>query len=798
MADDGDDPSIERGDGAQPPTPPRGSLPLLYQNLTLQRVALAVFVGLAGAIVLVTIVALIIPQDNDKSLAISRTLTVLLITALACAAVAWLDGANFLMLGRGMKHLLTIQRAAVASFVGASLATIGVAIFVALSALFAGGLEKGLYALASIEFLLKLAAVSAIVVLMTLRKPLIWRPNSAQKRDAQNAKDNEDGGNPADDDQEDNGRLEFGGLSFAFSLVVIAALIVPGEDLMRMASMFFGGQEKLEQYLPSRPVVTVEDDLSNQITRAVIQSIASRDMFASMSLPELERQIDSLALQNQIFAVIADNLLNNVERRGALTLLREVCDDNEDTLIFANSDDRVLAEHIAFLSAEGLIEHPYGDINSIEITNYGSNVVKKSTGGNCRDIATAEPLVATSSDDATIASVPYENTLTLPAQGVTFAIGLPEGRYRAELVAIDRIDPVLELLTEDGATVILTDDDGGPGFLDSGLDFDVTAAGQKFTLRASTIDGQGGRASLRLIQRQTAITATSQDSPLSSPRVRQIDVATSTRTIGAVPFSEAFPVSSTGTIFQLALEGGQYRASLIASDSVDPFLQLFDAEGALVDENDDDDEAGGVNSAISFTIQEGERYFVRASSYGDRPGAAQLLIDQAPVDSAAQIILDNPAVPLADVADVPPGGAVFSFQALTTGEHSIQTSLPPGNQSADSDLVAVLFRVSGEQRDQIAYDDDSGFNNFPGISAVLTQGETYLLVLRHYGTDAKQTPVAISVSPPVSTDASAPPVVPDASEAPAPSDVTTPDTAAESAPAAEPVPTGSDGSQSSP
>lgn len=781
-------------DGNQPDD---SKLPWVLRALSLQRVALAVFVGLAIAIVLVTLVALLIPQDEQKSLAISRTLTVLLITALSCAAIAWFDRNNAVMLGRGVRHLLSIQRAAVASFVAASVATVSVAIFVALSALFAGGLEKGLYALASIEFLLKLAAVSAIIVLMTLRKPLVASVAQTKRPD-----EDTDDPPPVEVDREDNGRLEFGGFSFAFSLVVIAALIVPGEDLMRMATMFFGGQEKLEQYLPTRPVVTVEDDLSNQITRAVVQSIASRDMFSTMSLPELERQLDVLALQNQIFAVIADNLLNNVERRGALTLLREVCDDNEDTLIFANSDDRVLAEHIAFLAAEGLIDQPYGDLNSIEITNYGSNVVKKSTGGNCKDIAVAEPLVGTSSDDATIASVPYENTLTLPAQGVTFVIGLPVGLYRAELVAIDRIDPVLELLTVDGTTVIRTDDDGGPGFLDSGLDFDITDAQQKFTLRASTIDGQGGRASLRLIPRQTAIAPTIADNLLSSPRTRQIDITTSASTIDVVPFSQSFPISSSGTVFQLALGRGQYRASLVASDAVDPFLQLFDASGQLVSENDDDEDAGGVNSALTFTIEDDERYFIRTSSYdGRRNGAARLLIEQAPVDTAAQIILDNPAVPLTDVADIPADGAVFSFQAMTTGEHTIQTSLPPGSQPSDSDLVAVLFRVNGEQRDQIAFDDDSGFNGFPGISTVLTQGETYLLVLRHYSAGAKPAPVAISISPPVSaTPAAQQPLALEGSETPVnPAEVAP----AEAPPVPEEVPavvplTGSDGSQSDP
>jgi hypothetical protein len=766
-------------DSPPPDDPPQS--PLL-QALTLQRVALAVFAGLALAIVLVTLVALLIPQDEQKSLAISRTMTVLLITALACAAIAWFDRTNSMMLGRGVRHLLSIQRAAVASFVGASVATVGVAIFVALSALFAGGLEKGLYALASIEFLLKLAAVSAIIVLMTLRKPLVTSVAPPRKQ----GEGDDDSPPTVEVDREDNGRLEFGGLSFAFSLVVIAALIVPGEDLMRMASMFFGGQDKLEQYLPTRPVVTVEDDLSNQIARAVVQSIAARQMFADLSLPELEREIDSLALQNQIFGVIANNLINNVERRGALTLLREVCDDNEDTLIFANSDDRVLAEHIAFLAAEGLIDQPYGDLNSIEITSYGSSVVKNSTGGNCKDTASTVELAVASTDDPTITTAPFETTLTLPNQGSVFALELPPDRYRAELVAIDRTDPVLELLNTEGA-IIQRDDDGGPGFLDAGLDFVVATAGQSFILRASTIGGQGGRASLRLFR------APPPESNFPSPtglvdRLSQIDTSADMRVIGAVPHNQPLSISSEGTVLELDLDSGTFKISLSAVGDADPILELFDAAGNLLEESDD---ATGINAALTVTFTEGDRFFIRASNYRGVPGDAVLYVDHAPADPGAVVVLERPPVPLVETAEIPPSGMAFFFEALTTGDHRIHTARPTGSQGADDDLVAVLFRGTAGDYSQIASDDDSGLDRFPVISARLTAGETYLLVLRHYGENAKATPVAISVTPRVSVAGA------NAVSAQAPADTPAATEQEATSPPAT-IPTDSGGSQSNP
>ena len=665
----------------------------LWGFWTLHNIALVIFVGLALAIGIIAVRTIVYPGETGSDpFAVSRTLAVLLIASLACAVMAWLDHPNATMLGRGLRHLLTIQRAAVASFIVSGTATIGVAIFVALTALFSGELKRGLYALASIEFLLKLTAVSAIVVLITLRKPSVRRTTAVQQ-----AAPEPNGGVVVveDEEEEDRGRLEFGNLAFAFSLVVIAGLIVPSEDLMRLASMFFGGEKKVEDYLPQRPLVSVEDDLSGQIVEAIEGSLPMRQMMGRM-IGE-DQLVLTNALKLEVESVLHDVVMDGVRRIGAWPLLEDICHDRADTMIFSNADERLLAEHLTYLAAEGLVEYPYGDINSLELTRYGNLVVSKYTGQNC----------AASADQAVPTQMASSDSLTL------------------------------------------------------------------------------------------------------SPRVSQIDVNTSGRTIDQVPFSETMGITNSGMVVQLSLEEGEYRASLIASDRVDPFLQLFDADGALRDENDDDPDVGALNSAITFRVGDGEKLFLRVSSYDNRQGDALLRIEPATieVDPASEIIDEQIAVPLTAQADVPTEGVVFYFRAQTTGEHIIQTALPPGSQPGDTDLVAVLFRISGQQREQIAFDDDSGFNNFPALSAELTADETYLLVLRHYEAGAQKASVSISVSPPVSTtDASGqplmldgPPATVDSGEDPT-STGPQPDTAAEPAPAAEPVPaaepapTGSPGS----
>ena len=166
---------------------PNGRENSFLAMLSLQSVALLVFAGLALTIAIIAIFTAIIPTEPHQGFLVSHLLDVLLIAAAICIGLAWLSAANTKMLGSGFKHLLSIHRAAIASFVLSSTATIGILFYVVGATASSAEIQHGLYLLAAIEFLLKLTAVSAIIVLITLRRaPVIVpaRPNVVAEADS--------------------------------------------------------------------------------------------------------------------------------------------------------------------------------------------------------------------------------------------------------------------------------------------------------------------------------------------------------------------------------------------------------------------------------------------------------------------------------------------------------------------------------------------------------------------------------------------------------------------------------------
>jgi hypothetical protein len=444
----------------------------------LEVVGTAIFAALALAAALLTLIPALTP-DLEDSVPVQAVI-LLLLAALAIAAVVWMNRDNALMIGRGLRHLLSINRAAVACFIISGTATVVILIYVAVAALSSVSVNHGLYLLASIEFLLKLTAVSAIIVLITLRRAPVGTPALAQSDVA------------AIDETEERGRLEFGSLAFAFGLVVIAALVVPTDELMRFGAMFFGGDKELEDYLPQRPVVRVEEDVPAQITMAVVQNTAQlRSAVGRMELQQQQQFYNDLHAQIElvIYSVVADR----VKRIGAWTLFEQICDNTEDAVIFFNSDNRLVSEHISFLASEGLIEFPYGDINSLEVTPYGNKVMSKEIGRTC---AGSEQASDTSTSGIPTINAPGSLSVRISPEGELLRLSLPEGNYMASLTPIDRVDPVMQLL--DAANILVQqDDDGGPGDFDAEIRFSVRE-GEDYFIRAYSFDNRLGEAVLRI------------------------------------------------------------------------------------------------------------------------------------------------------------------------------------------------------------------------------------------------------------------------------------------------------------
>lgn len=507
-------------DGGGDADDPRGMRGWLGRAWTFQSVALLVFVGLAATTVLVALVSLIVPSPASDSFLVTRTLSVLLTLAVVCAVLAWLDQANARMFGDGVRHLLTVNRAAIAAFIAAGAATIGVCLFVAFAALFSGRVQHGLYILAAIQFLLKLAAVSAIIVLITLRRaPPLVDAQGANAVVAQAA-----GQAVVAEAPEDRGRLEFGSLAFAFGLVVIAGLVMPNEDLMRLSSMFFGGEKKIEDYLPRQPILALDDDLGNLIVTSVSSSAGFQR--AMEQLDAEDEQSIMASIRSSVRTVMYDTAIANARRTGTLDILERICHGTEEDILFANSTNRILADHLTYLVGEGLIRIIYDDLTSMMVTEYGDEVMYKYAGTHCDGY---EEDLQGVGDTARMLTSGARVLISIDESPKSFGLSLEPGTYFAALVSQDDSDPVLQLLDQEG-TILQEDDDSGPGQFDATIYFTVDSANQGLVLRAKTFSGLSGNAELFVDEAsadlpQAANRAVSSSSRRYSPAMTAEDLA---------------------------------------------------------------------------------------------------------------------------------------------------------------------------------------------------------------------------------------------------------------------------------
>ena len=626
-----------------PPGPP-GPLGPWWSLWIVQNAAILVFVALSIAAVLLAFYLLAFwprsfdLEDNERGL--PAQILNALVTAIGIAlAFAWLNSANAQILGRGFRHLLSIHRAAVASFVVSAGATVAILIYVTITVAAAAEVKHGLYLLAIIELLLKLTAVSAIIVLITLRR------TSSMVMPAALAA----GQTPTTtlEEAEDRGRLEFGSLAFAFGLVVIAALVVPTDDLMRISSMMFGGDKKIEDYLPQRPLVRVQDDMAGQIAVAVRNVPGIQGVINSLDLTERDRV--STSIEATIKSVVYNIVGDSVKRIGAWPLFEDICLGTEDPIISTNLSNKLVGEHIAYLAGEGLIDFPYGDVNSLDITQYGSEVMNKNGGPPC----------VLSAASSTSSPTPSSNSIS--DQSRSDALGEETGVSDGHLTA------------------------------------------------------------------------------------------RSERALTTVPDQIAIPISLQPETIRVALQEGNYVLTLRAVDPVDPYLQVFDERGAFFGENDDSG-PGVFDAAVSIRVQSGQVYMVEASSINSRSGGAILSVERdirVETVSSEQLVREERPLPISEQVEIPARGAVFAIAVSSNGDYNVEVS--PNFVPWDVDLVGELFERKGEDFVSIAEDDDSGEGYSPLLTATLTVGQTYYLVVRHNSPyDAQTVTAGIHVTPVVS------------------------------------------------
>lgn len=614
-------------DGDKNTTSASGYLALL----TLQNIALLIFAVLAGLIGILALYTAIFPANQEVQFnAISRSFWVLLIAALACIALAWLNTDNTQRVGRGMRHMLSIQRAAVGSFIAASAGTVGILFFIVFAAANSADLRHGLYLLAAIEFLLKLAAVSAIIVLITLRRA----PTVIQQRPAVVQDDVE---TPLVlEESGDRGQLEFGGVAFAFGLVVIAGLVIPNEDLMRLSAMFFGGDKKIEDYLPRQPILAVEDNLGELIVTQVNQSQSVRLLMNDFG--DDDRILLDNAIRVAVKSVMYDAAIDNARRTGTLSILEKVCAGTHEDIIFANSTNRILSDHLIYLVGEGLIGITYDDLTSMTVTDYGNDVMYKHHNRNC---VGHEDEQAVSSDAVRMLTAGSVTPVALTNAPTTFGLALPPGSYYAALIAQDDSDPILQLV--DGEGVLLQeDDDSGPGSFDAVVYFTVEKENQGLLLRARAF-GHVGNAQLHIAEASSPLPSAVQPRGYATTTIA-FDLAMNAAPVrlGQTGSVSAIPVQGQGTVLEFTADANgpfdiEFTASAEAVQAeMDLVATLFrmSPDGYAEFRTSDDD--GGLDGLprITADLVAGETYRLVLQHYRDEGETAVVDVSLTPGPAA--------------------------------------------------------------------------------------------------------------------------------------------------------------------
>jgi len=157
---------------------------------------------------------------------------------------------------------------------------------------------------------------------------------------------------------------------------------------------------------------------------------------------------------------------------------------------------------------------------------------------------------------------------------------------------------------------------------------------------------------------------------------------------------------------------GIWEIRTLDNGDCDPVLVMYDAEGNVVDE--DDDNAENSNAVLTVYLVAGEPFMISAGFYGD-VGSYKLRVTQClqVPDEGGKMRVD--------------GGAVFVFTPSKTGTWEFRTS-----NNGDSDPMMKIYDLTGNFIDS---DDDGGGDKNALITAELSSDNLYILYMNLYGDD---------------------------------------------------------------
>lgn len=197
-------------------------------------------------------------------------------------------------------------------------------------------------------------------------------------------------------------------------------------------------------------------------------------------------------------------------------------------------------------------------------------------------------------DDAKVKFDFMDKTFAMPAKTYTLKL-VDSHRYRITMDTDNpKFDPFLILKNKKGE-VVAFDDDGG-GKLNAMINFSFAADGAPYQLFAASLHGKPGPYQLQITQQATVFW---------DPAVHELKK-------GGLKLSGALTDERQEIVYKVKLDGGRKVRIDMTSAKVDSYLELRDASGKLLAENDD--VGGKLNARIVRNIGAAGTYRIVASS----------------------------------------------------------------------------------------------------------------------------------------------------------------------------------------
>lgn len=190
-------------------------------------------------------------------------------------------------------------------------------------------------------------------------------------------------------------------------------------------------------------------------------------------------------------------------------------------------------------------------------------------------------------------------------------------------------------------------------------------------------------------------------------------------------------ISKTYTMVKFTPLTSGYYDFFTKKTSGDPYLYLFDENGALLDSNDDG--LGNLDSLIRYNVSADSVYYLAVRGYGS--GAVNLALKVVPsITGRSAIYLDAPK----DIS-VGTSTTVYEFTAPYTDSYDIYTY----DIYSSGDPYLELY---DSLRNKIAYDDDSNGGRNSLITVMLTAGQKYYVHARSFNQVTSRYTVKIRLS----------------------------------------------------